>query len=295
MTTTLTTPQPRDLATLHGVLSQWQGDRLPLQLHPGDLGWYGLRGEEATAAALRLWAVDDTIAAIALLDGDQLLRFAIDPALRDDEHLAERIAADADDPTSGLLRAGDAVIEARGANALGDALEARGWVPDELWTPLHRDLRAPVEVDGLRVRSLEPQATEEWALVHWSAFRGTPIPEDRLQGFVAGWRAVAQSPLSRETSILALKDDDNRTVAIAATWAAGAGRPGIVEPMGVHADHRGRGYGVLVTRAAAAALRERGASSARVAAESSNAAAVATYTAAGFTAGEEVADWARTG
>ncbi len=55
------------------------------------------------------------------------------------------------------------------------------------------------------------------------------------------------------------------------------GVPASSKPMGVHRDHRGRGYGVEITRAGAAMLREMGSSSAVVAAEGSNKGALATY------------------
>lgn len=83
-------------------------------------------------------------------------------------------------------------------------------------------------------------------------------------------------------------------MAAVTVWAAGEGKPGIVEPMGVHPDHRGHGHGVAITVAGASALRELGASSAVVGTPTSNTAAVATYNAAGFEAWAEVADLRRT-
>ena len=65
--------------------------------------------------------------------------------------------------------------------------------------------------------------------------------------------------------------------------------------MGVHRDHRGRGYGTAVSLAAAAALRELGSSRAVVCAESSNLGAMSTYAAAGFVAQQPVADLRRPG
>ena len=47
-------------------------------------------------------------------------------------------------------------------------------------------------------------------------------------------------------------------------------------------EHRGHGYGKVITAAAAAALREMGSSSALVCTRSANAGAVATYKSAGF-------------
>lgn len=77
-------------------------------------------------------------------------------------------------------------------------------------------------------------------------------------------------------------------------WSAGPGKPGILEPMGVHDDHRGHGYGRAISVAAAAALREMGASSAMVCTPSDNTGAVATYVSAGFEPLPERLDSART-
>ena len=63
--------------------------------------------------------------------------------------------------------------------------------------------------------------------------------------------------------------------------------------MGVHRDHRVRGFGTAITIAGAAALRELGSSSALVCTPSSNVGAVATYRAAGFEALPEVYDQRR--
>jgi ribosomal protein S18 acetylase RimI-like enzyme len=56
----------------------------------------------------------------------------------------------------------------------------------------------------------------------------------------------------------------------------------LLEPVGVHREHRGRGFGRAISVAAAAALRALGSSSATVCTPSSNAGAVATYRSAGF-------------
>lgn len=71
-------------------------------------------------------------------------------------------------------------------------------------------------------------------------------------------------------------------VAAVTVWSAGPGKPGLLEPMGVHREHRGHGYGKAITIAAAAALQELGSSSAIVCAPSANVGAVATYKSAGF-------------
>lgn len=61
----------------------------------------------------------------------------------------------------------------------------------------------------------------------------------------------------RATSLAAFDDHDN-AVSVTTVWSAGPGRPGLIESMGFHRDHRGRGYGVAITVAAASALRQMG-------------------------------------
>ena len=51
------------------ALREWQYDGAPMQLHPGDLGWFWRFGAEATAAAVRTWSRDGQILAVGLLDG----------------------------------------------------------------------------------------------------------------------------------------------------------------------------------------------------------------------------------
>lgn len=291
------TPDRRELEHIGRVLGGWQDDDGPLHLHPGDLGWHSLRGPAATAAAMRVWSDADTSVAIALLDGPDLLRFAIDPARCQDASLASRISADVGDARAGVFEPGRATIEARGAATLGEELMKRGWLPDEPWTPLRRSLAEPVEVPDLRVEIVEPARTAEWVSVHWSAFRGTPIPHKRLRNFVDGWCAAANGPFFDAGRILLLRDEQDCPVAVSAVWSSGAARPGLIEPLGVHQEHRGLGYGAVMSRAAAATLREMGSSSVTVCAESSNVGAVATYLAtylaAGFVADPEVTDWRR--
>lgn len=289
----LQTPGIDELGEIGRVVGSWHHDGGALQLHPGDLGWYSLRGPAATAAALRVWSQDGTILAVALLDGADLLRFAVDPTRCRDDALAARVAADVDDPSAGVLRAGAATIEARGAAALTNHLAQNGWSDDEPWTPLHHDFSPERDVSALRTEVLEPGQTADWVAVHWSAFRGTPIPDEDRERFVQGWHLATKSPFIGDARIMALRCSEGPVVAVAAVWSAGEGRPGLIEPLAVHQDHRSRGHGTEITRAAVDALRRMGASSAIVCAEASNTAAVATYRAAGFVAHSDVADWRR--
>ena len=77
-----------------GVLREWQYDAAPMQLHPGDLGWFWRFGAEATAAAVRTWSRDGQVLAVGLLDGPKLLRLTIAPDAQRDEELAEQLVDD---------------------------------------------------------------------------------------------------------------------------------------------------------------------------------------------------------
>lgn len=162
---TMSIPCVEKLSWVAEVLGRWQRDGAPLQVHPGDLGWYSLNGVEDTAAAVRTWSGAEGIVAIGLLDGPELLRLAIAPDRAEDEELAGQLAVDVDSPGRGVLAAGGATVEARGADRLAELLLARGWAPDEPWTPLRRDLAAAVEACGLRIETIGAQDAEMWMAV----------------------------------------------------------------------------------------------------------------------------------
>ncbi len=295
----LTVPGPGDLARLGEALATWQRDGAGLQLHPGDLGWHSTHGAQATASALRVWSTDGRPVALGLLDASQLLRVAVDPRLAGDHALAEGMAADLADPTRGVLDAGEAVVEARAAGRLSEVLAGAGWVPDETWTPLRRDLDGAQEdagargADGLRVEEVDASTAPEWAQVHWSAFRGGRLPDDQRERYVRRWLTMSSGPFGDRARTLLGRDEAGTAVAVVTVWSAGPGRPGLLEPMGVHDGHRGRGFGTAVVRAAAEALRELGASSALVCTPSGRVGAVRTYVAGGFTAETPVPDLRR--
>ncbi|GAA3398110.1 GNAT family N-acetyltransferase [Streptomyces roseoviridis] len=288
MTIVLGTPGSDGLREAVDALREWQDDGAPMHLHPGDLGWFWRRGERATAAAVRTWRRDGRILAVGLLDGPALLRLAIAPDALGDEEAARRIVADATEPERGVLPAGRADVEAPAGALVHELFSEAGWGFDEPWTQLRRDLTQPVPEPGVRIEVVGPERARAFAAVHRAAFDGSC--------FTAGhWHAMATGlPYAEARSLLAY-DDLGAPVASVTVWSAGPGRPGLLEPMGVHADHRGRGHGRAITLAAAAALRHLGSSSALVGTPSANTAAVATYTSAGFRPRPEVRDRHRDG
>lgn len=294
----LNTPAPAALRQVADAIGAWQRDGAALQLHPGDLGWHSLRGAEATARALRTWSRGGKLVAVGLLDGPDLLRLALSPDASDDAQLAGQMAADIDDPGRGVLGEGTASVEARGLHLLTQTLRRAGWGLGEGWTPLRQDLSQPLDTSALRAAGLtitQPglEGAADWGEVHWSAFRGTAFGAAERRQVVDWLETLRSGPLGDRVSLLSAQDGADEVVAVAGVWTTGAGRPGLIEPLGVHADHRGKGYGVAICQAGSARLQELGCSSALVCTPSSNQAAVATYVAAGFTAETEVADLVR--
>ncbi|HEY5050725.1 MAG TPA: hypothetical protein VII50_07470, partial [Acidothermaceae bacterium] len=114
-----------------GVLREWQCDEAPMQLHPGDLGWFWRFGAEATAAAVRTWSRDGQILAVGLLDGPTLLRLTVAPGAERDEELAQQLVNDVTDPARGVLPAGKVSVEAPMGALVQDLLFEDGWNADE--------------------------------------------------------------------------------------------------------------------------------------------------------------------
>ncbi|HYY12086.1 MAG TPA: GNAT family N-acetyltransferase [Kineosporiaceae bacterium] len=275
MTIELGTPTVDELGTVVRALRDWQGDASPVQLHPGDLGWFWQFGAEATARAVRTWSRDGQVLAVALLDGPDVLRLTTAPEARRDEPLVRRLLADVTDPERGVLPAGTVSVETPNGSLVQEVLTASGWELGEPWAPLRRDLGQPVQEPDLRIEVVGPEQVSAFTAVHRSAWGSPKFTDERWHTMAGG------SPYADARSLLGY-DGQGVPVAGVIVWSAGAGRPGLLEPMGVHADHRGRGHGTAIVVAAAAELRTMGASSALVCTEGARTGAIATYVAAGF-------------
>jgi ribosomal protein S18 acetylase RimI-like enzyme len=273
----LGTPGVGDLDDVVGALRRWQRDDAPIQLHPGDLGWAWRFGAEAVAAAVRTWRRGDTILAVGFLDGPDVLRMTVAPEVWRDDALARDVEADLSDPARGVLPAGPASVEVPDGTRVQDLLSEGAWSAGDPWTPLRLDLAAPVDRPALRTEVVNTvEQVSECVAVHCSAWGSDRFTDEK-------WRAMAAGSPFVDARCLLARDRDGAAVATVTVWSAGPGRPGLLEPLGVHAEHRRRGYGAAVCLAAAAHLRELGASSVLVCTPSSLPSAVATYEAAGFT------------
>jgi ribosomal protein S18 acetylase RimI-like enzyme len=265
------------------ALGEWQYDEAPMQLHPGDVGWFWRFGAEATAAAVRTWSRDGRIVAVGLLDGPGLLRMTLAPELRHDEELSHQVVADVSAPERGVLPAGEVRVEAPRDALVQELLHEAGWGTAEPWTPLRRDLAAPLPDPGMRIVVVEAEQAQVRADVQRASFDRSTFTSER-------WHAMAAGPAYADARCLVAYDDRGEPVAAVTVWSAGPGRPGLIEPLGTHRDHRSQGYGRAVTIAGASALRELGSSSVLVCTTSSNVGAVATYVSAGLEALPEVRD-----
>lgn len=284
MGTFVETPGVDDLGHVVSTLREWQHDGALVQLHSGDIGWHWRFGFDAVRSALRVWRRNEQIFAIGFLDAPDLIRMAIAPGARGDDELLGGLIGDLEDPARGVLPAGAVYVEARCGEILADLFARSGWAPDQAWTPLSRSLSGQLSQIAIRYEVIGADQASLRTLVQRSAFPSSTFTDDK-------WNAMSTGPLYADARCLVAFNGANEPVAAVTVWSAGQGRPGLLEPMGVHSDHRGRGYGREICHAAMRTLQDLGSSSAVVCTRSANTAAIATYVSAGFTAQPEVCDW----
>lgn len=290
MSIILKTPSVDELRSVIEALREWQNNGHAVQLHPGDIGWFWRFGDIETARAVRFWVRDGETVAICLLDGPDLVRLALQPEVKQDMELARQLARDLSSPQYGVVPAGQEIsVEAPLDAIVRTCMSAEsGWIDGEPFTYLVQDLSQPIQLaTHTRIQIVGPELMEARTAVHRAAFNGSTFTADR-------WAAMARSPAYGDAKCLLAFDLAGTPVAVATVWHAGRGKPGLLEPMGVAAEHRGKGYGKAICVAAAAELQNMGASTVQVGTPSSNEAAIRTYRAAGFNIEAEVRDKSRT-
>lgn len=292
MSIEMESPPPTSLADVVDEMATWQRAGAPVPLHPGDVGWHWRFGAEDLAAALRVWRCGGDLVAVGMMDGAELIRMSIAPQVGDDTELATRLLADVTQASHGVAPGGVRAVEARSGAAFRGALSDNGWVADEAWTPLSRDLMGHVEDCGVRVEVVDAGSPDtDPGLRDRVAVQRAAFPNSTFTA--ARWRTMAAAPSYRRARCLVAYEPQGAPVAAVTVWSAGRGRPGLLEPMGVHQDHRGHGYGRAICVAAAAALQEMGSSTATVCTPGANVGAVATYESAGFRRLSDVTDFRR--
>jgi len=271
----LGSPGIGELGNVVAALREWQSEEDPTQLHPGDIGWFWRFGAEQTAAATRTWNRGGEILAVGLLDEPDMLRVGIAPHALRDEELAQRLVEDVSDPHTGVLIEGKVYVETPMGALVQDLLFKDGWQADDPWIPVRRDLSTPVEDPGVRIDVIGAEEAHERTAVQRASFDGSTFTDAR-------WHAMADGEPYADARCLVARNEIGESVAAATVWSAGEGRPGYIEPMGVHRLHRGRGYGTAIVLGAARMLQEMGASSVYTCTPAFNVGAVATYQAAGL-------------
>ena len=216
MSITLQLATPASLDEVAEAVAGWQQDGGPVQLHPGDLGWNWSLGAEELAEAVRVWRRDGQILAVGMVDNSGLIRMAIAPSADRDDAFTVQLLADLSDPGRGVLPAGAAAVEARFGAAFRDLLCRSGWAADEPWTPLCRDLTAPVEDGGLRVEVIETHNVQERVAVQRASFPNSTFTLER-------WHTMAAAPPYRRARCLVGYDRHGDAVATVTVWSAGKG------------------------------------------------------------------------
>lgn len=276
MATEVNIPDAGELDDVVGALRSWQHDKAPIQLHPGDLGWHWRFGADVLAGAVRTWSRDGQVLAIGFLDGPEVLRMTVAPEVWLDDGLARDVVADLSDPEGGVSPTGKVSVEVPDGTRIQDLLSEGAWTAGDPWTPLRLRLAGQVAQRGLRVEVVDSaEQVSECTAVHRSAWESEGFTDEK-------WYAMAAGSPFAEARCLLGRDDRGVAVATVTVWAAGPGRPALLEPLGVHANHRRRGHGAAICMAAAAELRDLGSSSVLVCTPSSLQSAVRTYEAAGF-------------
>lgn len=244
------------------ALCEWTAADTPGgSVHPGDVGWY-LRFDDAVVL---LWTVDDAPVAAGYLDGPVL-----------------RVSAAPGADLGALAAAAEQMLEP--GNDRIDGLPVPGWEldRDEPWLVMSW---TPRPVSSRAVPVGEADAADR-VLVQRFAFARSTFTLER-------WRAMKRSPAGELAVEALVRTPAGQPAAAATGWFAGAGRCGMLEPVGTHPDHRGHGHGRDAVLGACAALARRGASAVSVVTPAMNDAAVALYRSAGFTVVRETFDRVR--
>lgn len=219
------TLQPATVASLDELteaVAPWQQDGGPVQLHPGDLAWNWSLGATELAGAVRVWH-DGQILAVGLVDDAGLIRMGIAPSVDRDGPFAAESLADLSDTARGVVPAGNASVGARSGTAFRELLAETGWLADEPWTPLRRDLADKVGDYGRRVEVVDAHNAPERVAVQRAAF-----PNSRFT--VECWRTMAAASPYRRAWCLVGFDAKEAAVGGVTVWSAGQRRPGTWRP-----------------------------------------------------------------
>jgi GNAT superfamily N-acetyltransferase len=265
-----------DAGELVAALMDWEapGGYAPA-LHPGDVGWFLRLDDAAVSGGLHAWRDGDgALVAAAIIDADGDLRVALPPASLGNRAIAESLVEVAESFGSDRER----FAEAPYGSVFRAGLLTAGWELDpDPWYALHRPLTDVPDfpADPLSAPPSGSLDVTDRVAVQRAAFAGSTFTE-------AAWHRMAAGPGFDPRLEMLTRDELGAPVAAATGWSAGRGRCAILEPVGTHRDHTGRGHGRRCVLAVVAALAHAGASGVTVHTPASNAAAVALYRSCGL-------------
>jgi ribosomal protein S18 acetylase RimI-like enzyme len=272
--------RPGEERSVLSALASWEPPNgCGWQLHPGDLGWFSRFESTEVERAVLIWRSAGRVVAILLLDGPVLGRCAIAPGALFDHALANEII----DEATNRLECTDEGLWLEpppGPSALAAVLAERGWLrSEETWLHLWRrftdaDFSPPEPPAGAVVRPLRPDDLERRVALQRAAFTGSTLTVPRYLRMRARPGHDERFDLVCETS--------GELVAFCVAWLGAPGGAALLEPVGAHPEHRGRGYAAATVRTAFAALAAAGASGVAVFTPSDNLAAAALYRAVGM-------------
>jgi ribosomal protein S18 acetylase RimI-like enzyme len=269
---------PRDLRTLQELVSRtWTSGA---RWHIGEIAWNRLQHEGREGGwRTRIWEDHDgSVVAWGWLWPPGHLDLCVDPGHPD---LADEVLAwFEEEAVCDELTVTITAME----SDLARALVRGSYRPDDqerFFLHLIRDLEgltAPVLPDGYSVRSVvgEPDLDRRVA-IHRAAF----VPSEVTS---ASYRALMDAWPYRSDMDRVVVAADGTFVAFCLVWFDERNGVGAMEPVGTHPDHRRRGLGSAVCLDALLQLRDRGATSAVVAARGDDAypSARALYASIGF-------------
>jgi GNAT superfamily N-acetyltransferase len=221
--------------------------------HPGQLAWsvgYALP-EDLDHGPVRLWYDGEEVAAYAWLEEPTWAELCVLPT---HGHLVSELAAWLAETADGEL----ATMIGDNETWLVDGLVAAGWslTREAPWMTQHSlDLAAlpPVpEVDGYCFRATRPDEAADRAACHRGAWEGSKVSEAAYR------RLMTLPPYHPELDWVV--EHDGAMIASALVWWDERTGSALVEPVGTHPGHQGRGLAGAVSVAALTAARDLGAS-----------------------------------
>ena len=220
--------------------------------HPGQLAWslgYALP-EDLDHGPVRLWYDGDEVAAYAWLEDPIWAEICVHPSAA---ALVPEVAAWLAETAEGALTSMIGENEAW----LVEGLVAAGWslTHEAPWMTQHSldlaDLPPLPTLDGYTFRAIRTDEAAARAACHRGAWEGSKVSE-------AAYRRLMTLPPYRPELDWVVEHDGEMVASALVWWDEGTGST-LVEPVGTHPAHQGRGLAGAVSVAALTAARDLGA------------------------------------